>query len=78
MLTVPSKLRGQSSEILGKIPTLGFSGSATTFTSIIVSLVRFFRDCVFLADRSGANTKQLSISHGGQQFMVSPTGNGSG
>ena len=32
----------------------------------------------FLADRSGANTKQLSISHGGQQFMVSPAGNGSG
>ena len=41
-------------------------------------LVRLFRDWVFLADGSGANTKQLSISHGGQQFMVSPAGNGSG
>ena len=31
-------------------------------------LVRLFHDWVFLADGSGANTKQLSISHGGQQF----------
>ena len=29
-------------------------------------------------DGSGANTNQLSISHGGQPFMVSPAGNGSG
>ena len=40
-------------------------------------LVRLFHDWVFFADRSGANTKQLSISHGGQPFMVSPAGNGS-
>ena len=42
-------------------------------------LVRLFRDWFFfLADRSSANTKQLSISRGGQQFMVSPAGKGSG
>ena len=41
-------------------------------------LVRLFQDWVFLVDGSGANTNQLSISHGGQQFMVSPAENGSG
>ena len=41
-------------------------------------MVRLFHDWVFLADRSGANTKQLSISHGGQRFMVSLAENGSG
>ena len=41
-------------------------------------LVRLFHDWVFLADGSGANTKQLSVSHGSQQFIVSPAGNGSG
>ena len=37
-------------------------------------LVRSFCDWVFLFDRSSANTKQLSISHGGQRFMVSTVG----
>ena len=42
------------------------------------SSVRLFRDWIFLADGSGANTNQLSISHGGHPIMVSPAGNGSG
>ena len=37
-------------------------------------LVRFFLDWVFLANRSVANTKQLSRSHGGQPLQVSPVG----
>ena len=41
-------------------------------------MVRLFRDWVFLPYVSGTKTKQLSISHGGQQFMVSPIENGSG
>ena len=32
-------------------------------------LVKLFHDRVFLADGSGANTKQLSISHGGHQTI---------
>ena len=63
-----------------KIPPLGSSSSGITFPQYFYPfiLVQLFRDWVFLADGSGANTKQQSISHGGQQFMVSPTGNGSG
>ena len=63
-----------------EIPSLSSSGSGITFTTIFLSfhLVRLFRDWVFLANESSAKTKQLSISHGGQQFMVSPAGNGSG
>ena len=63
-----------------EIPSLSSSGSGITLPQFFYPfiLVRFFRDWVFLADGSGAKTKQLSISHGGQQFMVSPAGNGSG
>ena len=60
---------------------LGSSGSGITFFSRFLCpffLVRLYRDWVSIADGSGANTKQILISHSGQQFMVSPAGNGSG
>ena len=64
-------LTGSIFSDLGKIPSLGSSGSGITFPQYFCPfiLVRLFPERVFLADRSGANTKQLSISHGGHQTI---------
>ena len=75
MVTVPSKLI-YSILIVDSAGILRFLGKFLLWALTVV--VRLFRDWVFLADESGANAKQLSISHGGQQLMVSPAGNGSG